>query len=358
MHVPFVHVAADWPLCKKRTPRSRATSTYPCAKDTSNSCVSSRGSRPHAAAVACCFARDEENRWNVRSIGLRMRPMGKLSLSLFALGVAACGSDNKGTADAGKTFMDAPPKVFMDAPPKVFMDAPPVNYDFTCFGVTPPTTADGPVTIAGTTDKFSMNGGSPLGGVTVETYKIGNATALDTKMSDATLGTFTTGNLVDGRRAAGWISQDIEAAYRTTYLYPPNKVIARPRRRAGADDVSGHVHSAQPVRRSRRTPRTACCSITVADCTFMPISGATLTAKQASANVGSILDLGALTMQSALERPVPRLQRARRRHDDRRELHHDDLPEPRRRGAQDPRQCRRRNADSQRRRSRSLISAC
>ncbi|HEY6033351.1 MAG TPA: hypothetical protein VIV58_03805, partial [Kofleriaceae bacterium] len=75
--------------------------------------------------------------------------MGKLSLSLFALGVAACGSDNKGTADAGKTFMDAPPKVFMDAPPKVYMDAPPPVFDFTCENNTAPATASANVTVSG-----------------------------------------------------------------------------------------------------------------------------------------------------------------------------------------------------------------
>jgi hypothetical protein len=226
--------------------------------------------------------------------------MGKLSLSLFALGVAACGSDNKGTADAGKTFMDAPPKVFMDAPPKVYMDAPPVNYNFTCFGVTPPATAADPVTIAGTTDEFSMNGGTPLGGVTVETYKTGNATALDTKTSAATVGTFTSGNLVTGAVPLDAYLKTSLTGYRTTYLYPPNKVVAN---LAGVPvPMMSHATFTQLNQFvGQNDTANGLLLITVADCALMPIAGATLTAKQANANVGSILDLGQLTGQAALD---------------------------------------------------------
>ena len=226
--------------------------------------------------------------------------MGKLSLSLFALGVAACGSDNKGTADAGKTFMDAPPKVFMDAPPKVFMDAPPVNYDFTCFGMPDPTTAADPVTIAGTTDEFSMNGGTPLGGVTVETYKVGNATAVDTKTSDATLGTFTTGNLVTGGVPLDGYLKTAKTGYRTTYLYPQKKVIAN---LAGVPvPMMSHATFMQLNQFVGQTDATnGMLLITVADCAFTPIAGATLTSKQGNTNAGSILDLGQLTGQAALD---------------------------------------------------------
>jgi hypothetical protein len=226
--------------------------------------------------------------------------MGKLSLSLFALGVAACGSDNKGTADAGKTFMDAPPKVFMDAPPKVFMDAPPKNYDFTCFGMAAPTTAADPVTIAGTTDEFSMNGGTALGGVTVETYKVGTATALDTKTSDATLGTFTTGNLVTGGVPLdGYIKASL-TAYRTSYLYPPNKVVAN-LAAVPVPLISDANFSQLNALVSQQDATNGVLFLTVADCALTPISGATLTVKQGNSDAGTVLDLGSLTGQSALD---------------------------------------------------------
>jgi hypothetical protein len=226
--------------------------------------------------------------------------MRKLSLSLFALGVAACGSNNNTPADASKTFMDAPPKVFMDAPPKVFMDAPPVNYDFTCFGLTPPTTAADPVTIAGTTDTFSTNGPSPLGSVTVESYKVGNATALDTKVSDMTTGAFTTGNLATGGTPLdGYVKASL-TAYRTTFLYPPNKVVAN----LAAVPVpmisdATFMQLNQLVQQQDAT--NGVLLLTIADCALMPISGGTLTVKQGNASVGTVLDVGQLTMQSALD---------------------------------------------------------
>jgi len=225
--------------------------------------------------------------------------MGKLSVSLFALGVAGCSSNNNGTADAGKTFMDAPPKVFMDAPPKVYMDAPPVNYNFTCFGMTAPTTAADPITIAGTTDEFSMNGGTALGGVAVATYKVGNATAVDTKTSDATLGTFTTGNITTGAVPLdGYIKASI-AAYRTTYLYPPNKIVAN---LTGVPvpliSDANFTQLNQFINQNDTT--NGLLFVTVTDCANTPINGATLTSKQGNADAGSVLDLGALTQQAAL----------------------------------------------------------
>ena len=64
-----------------------------------------------------------------------MRSMGKLSLTLFVVGIAACGSNNNNTVDAHIVVpIDAKP---IDAP-KVFNDAPPVTYDFTCFGTDGP----------------------------------------------------------------------------------------------------------------------------------------------------------------------------------------------------------------------------
>lgn len=225
--------------------------------------------------------------------------MGKLSLSLFALGVAACGSDNKGTADAGKTFMDAPPKVFMDAPPKVYMDAPPVNYDFTCFGMPAPTTAADPITIAGTTDEFSMNGGTPLGSVVVETYKVGTATAVDTKTSDATAGTFTTGNIVTGGVPLDGYIKASFAAYRTTYLYPPNKIIAS-LTGVPVPLISDANFNQLNQFINQMDANNGLLFVTVTDCANTPINGAALTAKQNNANAGSVLDLGALSGQAAL----------------------------------------------------------
>ncbi|MEP6865493.1 MAG: hypothetical protein ABJE66_33040 [Deltaproteobacteria bacterium] len=224
--------------------------------------------------------------------------MGKLSLSLFALGVAACGSDNKGTADAGKTFMDAPPKVFMDAPPKVYMDAPPVVYDFSCFDVAPPTTATDQITISGATETF--NGSlSPVGGFTVETYKTGTATAVDTQTSAMTTGAFTTGNIATGGLPLdGYVKASL-ATYRTSYLYPPNAIV-----KSLANTPVPVISDSNPQVMQLLTAlgqddaTQGLLLITVADCSLTPIAGATLTAKQGGQNAGMVIDLSQL--QSAL----------------------------------------------------------
>jgi len=230
--------------------------------------------------------------------------MGKLSLSLFALGVAACSSNNNGTADAGKTFMDAPPKVFMDAPPKVYMDAPPVNYDFTCFGMAAPTTAADPVTIAGTTETFSGQNLSPIGGVTVQAFKTGTATALDTQTSAATVGTFTTGNLVTGGTPLdGYIRASL-ATYRTTYLYPPNKVVAN---LSGvpvpiiSDATFGMLTQ---FLGAQNDDTSGVLLVTVTDCALMAITGASLTAKEGNTNV-TITDLSQFGFPAFVATNVP-----------------------------------------------------
>jgi len=221
--------------------------------------------------------------------------MGKLSLSLFALGVAACGSDNKGTADAGKTFMDAPPKVFMDAPPKVYMDAPPVNYDFTCFGVTPPTTAPANLTFGGTTETINvqtmMQEGVPA--ATVTSFKVGNATAIDTVMSDAN-GAFTTGQLATGGVPLDGYVRASKDGYRTTYIYPPNPLAAN------ASNVPVLMLTEatfglllQFVLMTTQDDTTnGFLLVQITDCAATPngIAGATLTVKQGGNAVGTVTD--------------------------------------------------------------------
>ena len=224
--------------------------------------------------------------------------MGKLSLSLFALGVAACGSDNKGTAD-GNTFMDAPPKVFMDAPAKVFMDAPPKVYDFTCFGVAPPTTATDPITISGTTDTFAGTL-TPVGGLTVETYKTGTANALDTQTSAMTTGAFATGNIATGGVPFDGYLKASLATYRTSYLYPPIPLVKSLANTPVPVISDSNQQLMQLLGLLQQDDSTqGLLLVTVADCTLTPIAGATLTVKQGGQDVGSSFNLG--QVQAALD---------------------------------------------------------
>jgi hypothetical protein len=221
--------------------------------------------------------------------------MGKLSLSLFALGVAACGSNDNGTADAGKTFMDAPPKVFMDAPPKVFLDTPPVNYDFTCFGVTPPTTAPANLTFAGTTETINiqtmMQEGVPTS--TVDSFTAGNTTSLDSVVSDAN-GAFTTGQLATGGTPLDGYIRATKDGYRTTYIYPPNPLAAN------ATDVPVLMLTEATfglllqfvLMTTQDDTNNGFLLVQVTDCATPPvgIAGATLTVKQGGNAAGTITD--------------------------------------------------------------------
>ncbi|MEO8548368.1 MAG: hypothetical protein ABI678_00265 [Kofleriaceae bacterium] len=214
--------------------------------------------------------------------------MGKLSLCLVALGVAACGSDNNNPADAKVVIV--PDAKMIDAP-KVFNDAPPVNYNFSCYNQPAPTTAADPVTISGTTETFSTTLDT-LPGVTVQSYKAGVATMLDTQTSGAA-GAFTTGSLATGGVPLdGYLRASI-AGYRTTYLYPPNKVVAN-LTMVPVPLISNATFTQLNALVNQNDTNNGMLLVTVADCSLMPISGADLTAKQNGNNAGTITDLGAV----------------------------------------------------------------
>ncbi len=145
--------------------------------------------------------------------------MGKLSLSLVALGVAACGNDAATPMDGHVVVVpDAPAQ--MDA--KVFNDAPPVNYDFSCFGLPAPTTAGESDHDLGDDRRRYVQAQMPIGvaSSTSGFYKVGDANSLDTVTSD-TNGLFTSGSIVTGGTPLDGYLRG-EDAYRTTYLYPAN----------------------------------------------------------------------------------------------------------------------------------------
>lgn len=235
-----------------------------------------------------------------------MRPMGKLSLSLFALGVAACGSDNKGTADAGKTFMDAPPKVFMDAPPKVYMDAPPVNYDFTCFGMTASPTAPDPLALSGTAE--TLNGQTPT--AVKSRIHIFNGTTSIYDMPTADDGTFTASLVTGAHPIDGYvIATDVNAqgqetnppTNRSTYFYSPGPV-------ATSTNVTvprvapSLVTALTQLGITQNDTDNGFLVVPVVDCTNgtpVPIDGATLSVKQGGSDVGQPLDVGQFFSQLA-----------------------------------------------------------
>lgn len=226
--------------------------------------------------------------------------MGKLSLTLFAFAVAACGSDKQNNVDSG--IIIVPDAKMIDAP-KVFNDAPPVNYNFTCYNQAASTTADDPVTIGGATQTFSGQGLDPLGGVTVEAFKSGVATALDTQTSAAGTGAFTTGNIATGGVPVdGYIKASL-TGYRSTYVYPPNPITKSlantpvPMLSTTDTQINGFLAALGQTDDTTH----GMLLITASDCALTPVSGADITVKQGGQNVGTINDLGALTMQAAFD---------------------------------------------------------
>jgi hypothetical protein len=221
-----------------------------------------------------------------------MRPMGKLSLTLIVVGTAACGSDNNNTADAHVVVqIDARP---IDAP-KVFNDAPPATYDFSCFGVAPPTMAPANVTLAGTTETANIQTMmlEPVAGVTVDAFKTGNATSLGSVMSGVN-GTFMTADLATaGAPIDGYIRASKDG-YRTTYLYPPGPLAASA---AGVpvpilDEQTFGLLVQFGLMATQDDATNGFLLVQITDCAATPagIPGATLVVKQGGSDVGTVAD--------------------------------------------------------------------
>ncbi len=157
--------------------------------------------------------------------------MGNMrAIAVAVLALAACGEDHA-KPDAQIVIQDAPP---IDM--QVFEDAPPPNYDFTCFGMAEPTTADDPITLSGNTVELGQGGTTPVANVAVDVFDNGSATAIGTATSDAT-GAFTTGDIttgavpIDGYVRAQEPAPNLEdptsvPAHRTTFMYPASPVAA------------------------------------------------------------------------------------------------------------------------------------
>jgi hypothetical protein len=227
--------------------------------------------------------------------------MGKHHVCLV-VALAACGSSDKKPIDAliivPDVAIDA--KVFNDAP----IDAPPM-LDFSCLGVTPPTTATDPVTVSGTTQTYSQSGASPVVSVTINSYKSSApATSIDQVTSNATTGDFTTGNLDVGNTAMpvdGFLKAT-KATYRTSYLFPAYPLAAAVTMIPVflVDDTTfGLITSQLVFNVTQDDTANGVIVAAVTDCANNPISGATLKVQQSAADVGDQHDLSTLSAQAA-----------------------------------------------------------
>jgi hypothetical protein len=229
--------------------------------------------------------------------------MTKLAVALFA--VAACGGGSNATIDAPVVkIIDA--RAIDAAPPVDVLQPDAQNFDFTCLGMAEPTSAADPITIAGTTQELSTGGLAALAGVQVQSFKTGTATALNT-VTSGTGGVFTSGNLVTGGvPLSGYVEATVPVVgttandYRATFVYPPAPL---------AKSLTN-----SPVIMLKNATFTQLGSflgftqddtvngalfVAITDCANTPITGATLSVKQGTAEVGTQVDLGQFGAQAA-----------------------------------------------------------
>lgn len=227
--------------------------------------------------------------------------------AIALLGLAACGDSKDKTVDASIVILDAPidavpdaPDAFIPPPP----DAPP-TYDFSCLGKALPTTAPDPVHVTGSTQEISISGLSAAAGLSIQSFKSGNATPIDTTTSDS-MGNFMTGALatggvpLDGYVRASSATTAGSTQYRTTYLYPASPL--------AADLEGAPVIVITPGTFSQigqflgggmqDDTKNGALLVLVQDCSSTQMNGATLSVKQGSNPVGTIVDLGAASGQA------------------------------------------------------------
>lgn len=147
----------------------------------------------------------------------------RVPASLAAVAFGACGGSN--------ASIDAPPPVIHDAGPDAPPDGP--SYNFSCYGVAPPTTASATVTLSGVVQQLTIDlSGSvalvPLAGATVDACPVASPNCapgqrFDQQTSAATTGTFTTAPINTGVTPAPLDAflKGTKSGYRPSYAYPP-----------------------------------------------------------------------------------------------------------------------------------------
>ncbi len=210
----------------------------------------------------------------------------------FAAGLAACGNDHA-TVDALKPIDAA-----IDAKP---IDAEAIDAslgDFSCVSNPAATTAPATVTFAGTTDTLSGMALGAVGSVVLDAYKVSDpTTVIGTVTSDAVAGTFSK-SLDTGLVPLDAFVKGTKAAYRTTYLYPPNPLAADA---TGVlfPIISDATFTMVSAIATQDDSVNGALFIIVADCSGTALGTATLTVTQAGAPVGTVFNIGQFVSQLA-----------------------------------------------------------
>jgi hypothetical protein len=218
--------------------------------------------------------------------------MGNVRSYLFLV-LAACGSNGSNKPDAAVVH-DAPvDSRAIDA--KDFLDAAQPRYDFSCFGVSPPTSAPDPISISGTTEEVTTSGLSAVDAVPVSVYKAGGGASAVGTATSAADGSFTISGLVTGGVPFDGHLQAPKATYRTTYLFPGHPLAAD---LTGApvvmfSDQTFMLLTGTLLGVTQDDTANGVVFALLTDCAFQPISGGQVAVQQGGADVGTLVSLEA-----------------------------------------------------------------
>jgi hypothetical protein len=225
------------------------------------------------------------------------------TLATAALTVVACGSDSAKTPDAPVKLIDAAidaPAHVVDAPP----DAP--AYDFTCFGSAQGSSAPATITVSGTTYTITQTGSAAVAGVTVDAYKNGVVAPLATGTSNGS-GVYSL-TVPTGTMALNGYIKGSKTANRTTYMYPPNPLVADLSMAPVlmvSDAVWTFLTSPAALNVTQDDANNGVVIAAAVDCQNKPITGATVTIEQGGSAAGSAMDLSSFGFPGTLAFNVP-----------------------------------------------------
>ena len=228
-----------------------------------------------------------------------------LCLALVSvLVLPACGGGDSDDDGDDTPTIDAPVGPTADSPPGT-PDAPPVVPDadplapdampgFACLGNPIPTTAPATVNISGDVAEVTTGGEVLKSGVTVEAFRTGNPTPVDSDVSAATTGAYTLAiatqppmTPADGylRADPGMNCQTITGGAdecKTVFLFPPTLIFediqVAPVRTVG-NQAFGFLHTLAGA--TAPVAGTSAIAIVVTDCDGNPLAGATVTSNPA-----------------------------------------------------------------------------
>jgi len=225
--------------------------------------------------------------------------MGNLRACLAALvlvpAVSACGnSDNNTKVDAPIHVIDAA----IDAPPPIDAAPDAQTFNFACAGVpNATTTLATTITVGGLAETLNVTSLAPAPDVTVELFKTGNDTALDTVIS-ASDGSFSFAAQTTNGSALDLFIKGTKTGDRPNIVIPAAPLVADQPNVPVLALTTGTFSTLVGLAQSHQTAGNGAIGLAVTDCLGTSIAGATLSVKQGNTDVGDVFDVGSLAAQA------------------------------------------------------------